>query len=262
MNILITITIFRMIGAHFSVDDTPYEQYKNVFKIAQIFVTNPKSGKPLKNIPELVARCKKWKFVIHGSFVDHPNHFNFAKNLDYELGVSEKVGALGVIIHLHKDVYNHIDTMANIANDHKNTLLWLEINATKPGNNSFETPEKINALFDVMLTKTKNIGLCIDSAHLYSCGTDLGKKKVFEQYFAKLRGDIPIMLHLNDSAKELGSGIDQHAPLGQGNIWKFNNKDTLVRLLHLAEDHGWPVILERNDITEDIKLLKKMGFLR
>jgi endonuclease IV len=112
------------------------------------------------------------------------------------------------------------------------------------------------------------VGLCVDTAHLYSCGFCLDSKQAAKQWLSGLP-DIeinPIMFHLNDSASELGSGRDRHAGLCQGNIWggyENNIVDSgLLEILTWCEDNNAPVILERDPINlnKDLKLLEGLGF--
>ena len=66
------------------------------------------------------------------------------------------------------------------------------------------------------------VGVCLDTCHSFAAGYDLRTKeacdKTFEEFdrivgFNYLRG-----MHLNDAMRPLGSRIDRHSPLGEGEI--------------------------------------------
>ncbi len=72
------------------------------------------------------------------------------------------------------------------------------------------------------LHKKIPIGVCIDTCHIFAAGYDIRTKESLEntlQEFDRLVGiEHLFAFHLNDSIKGLGSRVDRHAPLGQGEI--------------------------------------------
>jgi deoxyribonuclease-4 len=66
------------------------------------------------------------------------------------------------------------------------------------------------------------IFFCIDTAHAYSYGYDVHDAKAREQFIAHLDAAVGfsriVLTHLNDTKERLGSRIDRHAIIGQGNI--------------------------------------------
>ena len=84
--------------------------------------------------------------------------------------------------------------------------------------------------------------------------------------------DVPLMLHLNDSASSLGSGIDKHQTLFEGGIWEDYHPENgvlpiaesgLVYILEWAETNSITTILERHGgdgIISDITNISKLGF--
>ena len=66
------------------------------------------------------------------------------------------------------------------------------------------------------------VGVCLDTCHTFAAGYDLRTREALDATFAEfervvgfgyLRG-----MHLNDAMKPLGSRVDRHAPLGDGEI--------------------------------------------
>ncbi|MDO4320812.1 MAG: deoxyribonuclease IV [Bacteroidales bacterium] len=66
------------------------------------------------------------------------------------------------------------------------------------------------------------VGVCVDTAHAFAAGYDLstdeGFDRVWDEFDSLIGFDMLRGLHLNDSARVLGSRIDRHAPLGHGEI--------------------------------------------
>jgi endonuclease IV len=246
----------------------------------QLFVTGPKNYKSIVSISEahkiatLVSKARA-NIVIHGAYVDYPWSGAPAaiSNIKHELNIADKMGATGVIVHLSSATNSNLEYVLDklgIISRKTQTLLWLEINAAKPTIDTFETPQKITALF-ARIPRSLPVGLCIDTAHLHSLGVSLSTYQLALDWLEGLPSGVPIMIHLNDSAVEVGSGIDRHAPLCKGNIWAAFNPDTgslpittsgLYAILQWATTQNITVVLERNehDIEWDLLLIVKLGF--
>lgn len=105
------------------------------------------------------------------------------------------------------------------------------------------------------------LGLCVDTAHVWTGGVCLRWRAPAAAYCAALDGVVAaiadgptprVLLHLNDSARARGTGPDHHAPLGRGQIWGgaadgTARPDGLAEVVGWAAAHGFPAILERND---------------
>lgn len=85
------------------------------------------------------------------------------------------------------------------------------------------------------------IGVCIDTCHIFAAGYDIRTSEGWNQVlgeFDRLVG-LPFLyaFHMNDSAKELGSRVDRHQPLGEGKIgWEcFHFLMTDSRTRHLPK---------------------------
>ena len=86
------------------------------------------------------------------------------------------------------------------------------------------------------------LGICIDSAHAYAEGYDVGtppgRQVIFEQlgeYASHIK-----LIHLNDSKAEMGSHRDRHEHLGKGTI----GEEKLAGFLHDQLLSAQPVIME------------------
>ena len=70
--------------------------------------------------------------------------------------------------------------------------------------------------------KGSNVGICIDTAHLFAAGYDIRTKGKFKETFRKLSTTIGIekikLFHGNDSKVGLGERKDRHEHMGKGKI--------------------------------------------
>ncbi|HEX8208485.1 MAG TPA: deoxyribonuclease IV [Solirubrobacteraceae bacterium] len=68
----------------------------------------------------------------------------------------------------------------------------------------------------------ERIGICLDSCHLFASGHDIrtesGLSKTLDECVAKVGLERLGSLHLNDSQTPLGSNVDRHADVGEGQI--------------------------------------------
>lgn len=106
------------------------------------------------------------------------------------------------------------------------------------------------------------VGVCIDTCHAFAAGYDLRTAEAFERTFAEfdrtvgfgyLRG-----MHLNDALKPLGSRVDRHAPLGEGEI----GTECFRLIARDSRFDGIPLILETPDEerwADEIALLERFA---
>lgn len=68
----------------------------------------------------------------------------------------------------------------------------------------------------------ERLGFCIDTAHAWGAGIDLGTPEAVDAFVDEVRAALGVdriaMIHLNDSKMELGSRVDRHEHLGAGQI--------------------------------------------
>lgn len=106
------------------------------------------------------------------------------------------------------------------------------------------------------------VGVCIDTCHAFAAGYDLSTEEgcdevftAFEQIvgFEYLKG-----MHLNDAMKPLGSRVDRHSPLGDGQlgitpfryIMQDSRFDNIPLILETPDEARWP---------EEIAMLKSFA---
>ena len=94
-------------------------------------------------------------------------------------------------------------------------------------------------------------GICIDTCHAFSSGYDLRTREGIDRLFSEVGEHIGLdklkLIHLNDSKKPAGSGIDRHEHVGEGfiGIAGFSNILSDKRITRV------PLILETPKKTEE-----------
>lgn len=102
------------------------------------------------------------------------------------------------------------------------------------------------------------LGVCLDTCHIFVAGYELRAEEAYEQtwqeFEAHIGRDKLQVLHVNDAKKPLGSRVDRHAHIGEGEIGMeaFARLVTDPRLSHV------PIILE----TPDSETMHKVNLAR
>jgi endonuclease IV len=198
--------------------------------------------------------------VAHGTYKDFPWNGNpvAMSFIRTEQAVCRYAGISGLVIHL--PAAGETATLARHLKKcfmHFGVRIYLEMIAASPKKSQFHTAKGLRDLFAEIRKETdpelQQVGLCIDTAHLWSSGVDLASAAAATKWLAGLPLDVippdKIMWHLNDSAKPLGCGKDEHAGLFEGEIWKaFKDRpheSGLAVIVKFIRDHGMIAILER-----------------
>ena len=106
------------------------------------------------------------------------------------------------------------------------------------------------------------VGICLDTCHSFAAGYDLSSELACERTFEEFDREVGFQylrgVHLNDALRPLGSRIDRHTPLGEGqigwNCFRFIARDSRFDDL--------PLILETPDESrwaEEIEILNKFA---
>jgi deoxyribonuclease-4 len=107
------------------------------------------------------------------------------------------------------------------------------------------------------------LGVCLDTCHIFAAGYDIRTPEAYEMTFAAFDAEIGLdrlkVIHANDAKKPLGSRVDRHDHIGQGEIGAaaFERLVTDPRLRHI------PVIIETPDSETmhpvNLSLLQRMA---
>ena len=96
-----------------------------------------------------------------------------------------------------------------------------------------------------------DVAVCLDSAHLFEAGDDIAGERGGKQLLGELsrHGILPLvrMWHLNDSKTSLGSRVDRHFHIGEGQI----GLPGFRRILNHRDFRRLPMVLETPKDGED-----------
>ena len=137
-----------------------------------------------------------------------------------------------------------------------NVKLVIE-NTAGQGSNLGYKFEHLGYIIDKIEDKSR-VGICLDTCHTFTGGYDLRTREAYDETmnaFGRIVGFEYLMgMHINDSKPPLGSRVDRHHSLGQGEIgW-----DAFRFIMNDPHMDDIPLILETIDETiwaEEIKAL-------
>lgn len=127
----------------------------------------------------------------------------------------------------------------------KGVKLVLE-NTAGQGSNLGYKFEQLAYIIDKIEDKSR-VGVCIDTCHLFTSGYDIRTKEEYDKTWSEFDKIIGVKylsgMHLNDSKPKLGSRVDRHHSLGQGEIgW-----DAFSFIMNDERMDDIPMVLETID---------------
>ena len=133
----------------------------------------------------------------------------------------------------------------------------LNENTARQGSNLGYKFEHLAHIIDRVEDKSR-VGVCIDTCHMFTAGYDIRTRETYDETwnsFDKIVGREYLMgMHINDSKPPLGSRVDRHHSLGQGEIgW-----DAFKFIMNDSRMDDIPLVLETIDESiwaEEIKAL-------
>ncbi len=253
------------IGAHISISKgldkacNMTEEIKgNTF---QFFTRNPRGGRARKISSVEINTFSKLRESM--SIVPIVGHLPYTVNLaaekketyDFASDIVEKdlergetIGAEYLVVHpgrnkAKKEGLNKIVNLLerNLVNFKGDCLLLLE--TMVGGGSEIGTIEDLKEIFNA-LKGIKNLGVCLDTCHLFAAGWDFRNDETISILKDKLDRYIGLekvkVIHLNDSLHPLSSGKDRHAKICEG----FIGNEGISNLINDAFFGNLPLILE------------------
>ncbi len=251
----------------------------------QIFSRNPRSwkSKPLEAKEIKSFKKKRLQYNIYPVLVHIPYLINLAtpKSKLWKISISayiediirtDMLGAEYFVTHLGAHTGSGFEAglkkfcqglSAVIKKTKPKTMILLETCAGE-GTSLGSRFEDIRYILDNV--KSKNIGVCWDTCHLYAAGYDIKSSKGLDNTIKEFEKKIGLKylkaIHLNDAKKPLGSRVDRHEHIGKGTI----NKDGIRRILNHPKLKALPFIIETpsdnpKDDIENIKIGRRLACL-
>ncbi len=270
------------IGCHLSISNGFYKAAQNAVFIGantfQFFTRNPRGGKAKELDPEDMRKLKE--IMEEHDFAPLFAHGAYTMNLASK---SEKTREFGKMIlkddlirvkeisntyyifhpgsHVgqgsDKGIELIIEALNEAIDEDNDTIILLEGMSGK-GTEIGRNMEELKAIIDGV-KHNDNLGICIDSCHLYSSGYDIVNDLdgVLEEIDRVVGLDRLKAVHLNDSKVEFGSNKDRHEVIGKGTI----GKDAIINMITHPKLRELPFNLETPNELEgyekEIRMLRK-----
>ncbi|MGF1738209.1 deoxyribonuclease IV [Photobacterium satsumensis] len=238
----------KLIGAHVSAAGGVHNSPENANKIGAnafaLFTKNQRqwAAKPLEQdvITAFKARCQQYGFspdaiLPHDSYLINlgaPESEKLEKSRNAFIDEMVRCEQLGLHLlnfhpgsHLKKipenDCLSLIAESINLAHAEVPNVVAVIENTAGQGSNLGWRFEQLASIIEQVEDKSR-VGVCIDTCHAFAAGYDLRSEMATDKTFAEfdqivgmkyLRG-----MHLNDSKGGLGSHLDRHHSLGEGEI--------------------------------------------
>ncbi len=235
------------IGRHMPLGSKPVQALETARAIGcdalQVFVTNPRgwrapapNAKAEEAFRRAATECGLAPIVVHAAYLinlasPRKDFFDLSVGLlRATMDRAQLHGAGSVVFHIG----SHLDSgeeagIARLAEGIRRTLdgapddvrLLLE-NDTGGGGKLGYRFENLAAVLAQLPEYDARLGICLDTAHLWGAGFDIGTPEGAERTLAEADNILGLervpVYHLNDTPKGLGSHLDNHARLGEGVI--------------------------------------------
>lgn len=278
----------RRIGVHTSIAGGIHLSIERARRLGcntvQIFSHSPRSWSLRKITEEEILDFRRLRSLynispvyIHTSYLINLASYKeeVAKKskdlLIEEMKIADALGADYVVLHPGSASDSEQKGFERIIRNLKEALkgryrskLLLENTAGERG----DLTSRIHQLARIMksLNNTSIGGICIDTCHAFQAGYDISRDEGVTALIDEIKGEIGLetlkLLHLNDSKRAFGSGVDRHEHIGKGSIGE-KGFETLLNNPFLL---NVPVILETpkesdEDDLRNLKVVRRLAHL-
>jgi deoxyribonuclease IV len=276
-------SIPRLLGAHMSTAGGLQNSLLTGKEIGcaavQLFTGNPRQWEHAPLSDELVDKFKAAHeqtgmgfTVAHDSYLINlaaPDPFILERSrtaFRKELDRAEMLGIPWVVTHMGASLGSEVDaaldllceSLTGILRDTEGMSVGVALETTAgQGTCLGDTFEQIARVVDGCAAHPR-LGVCMDTCHIFAAGYDLRDRESYErtmETFDRVIGFERLkVIHANDSKKPLGSRVDRHAHIGEGEIGvdAFGWLVTDPRLLHI------PAVIE----TPELEKMHKVNLAR
>jgi len=271
-----------LFGAHVSIaggiEKAPERAVAIGCEVFQIFSRPPQGGNAVQITEELAeklqANLKKYnqkEFYVHTPYIinlastDERIKGNSIRLIREDLERGSALGAKYVMTHLgsakelDRKVANEMVTenFKKVFGKEYKTKLLIEISAGA-GNIIGSTFEDLAYFTDNL--KDYNVGICLDTAHMFASGYDLRDKEAVKATFDKFEKIVGFkylkLFHLNDSKIGFGERKDRHEHIGDGKIGLIGFKALAAE--KRLQPFNFVLETEHDKVAEDIRIMKKI----
>lgn len=268
----------KYFGAHVSASGGVWNAPQNAHNIGAgafaLFTKNQRQwlAAPLtqRDIELFRAACEQYGYgpsqiLPHDSYLinlGHPDAEGLAKSRESFVEEMRRCELLGLDrLNFHpgshlgriglEESLQRVAESINIALEKTKGVTAVIENTAGQGTNLGHEFEQIAYIIDRVEDKSR-VGYCIDTCHAFAAGYDLSSAEACEATFRKIDSIISLDylrgMHLNDAMRPLGSRIDRHERLGEGQIgWecfryiaRAPRFDNMPLVLETIDESLWP----------------------
>ena len=215
--------------------------------------------------PIVAHACYLLNLGSNDPTINERSRQSFKKELERanQLGVDHLVFHPGS--HLGTGEETAITNIANALNDiHRETEGFttrsvLEVTAGQGSAVGYRF-EHLEQILD-RVNEPERVAVCLDTCHMFAAGYDIRSREVWDttwaEFGARIGFDRLVCIHTNDSKKGLGSRVDRHEHIGEGEV----GLEAFRLLMNDPRLMGIPKILETpkdDEMTEDYVNLAKL----
>lgn len=273
------------IGCHVSIgggiQNAPQRAAELGCEIFQLFTRSPRGGAAPKITNDVAfqfkAEMEKWK--QENCYIHTPYYINFASSNSElrkaavricreELERGSIISAKYIMTHLgsstsltasgskftQKDALDLVARgVAEVLKGYRgSTQFLLEISAGA-GNIIGDTFEELGCILE---KADRDIGICVDTAHMFASGYDIKTEEGFREVVKKIESTVGLekvkLVHANDSKIELGGRKDRHDHIGDGKI----GREGFVHMMKQFPRLDFILETEHDKVREDLAALK------
>ena len=231
------------LGVHISIKDGFVGAAKCALETGcegfQMFVGNPRgwSRKPLpekdfEDFKDFRSHTGLWPVVVHLAYLPNPAsedtelYEKSVLTLAEDFGRANALGADFFVLHPGKSKsptgWQRVAQAVNLVLDQiKGPTLWLFENQAGMGSEIATQFSQLARLIAAVKDRQR-VGICFDTCHGFAAGYDLsspaGWEATLQTMEQELGWEMLKLFHLNDCMGELGSKLDRHQHIGQGQI--------------------------------------------
>ena len=270
-------------GTHVSIagglENAPGRAFELGCECFQLFTRSPRGGKPSRLddevIGEFTAECKKYGFenyYVHTPYfinlasIDKKVRNNSIRLIREDLERSSLLKVSCVMTHLgsskgmtrDESIRNVAESVLKILDDYEGSSRLLLENSAGQGDTIGDKFEELEQILD--LVNNNDLGICLDTAHMFGAGYDLRTPEALEQSLKQIDSTFGTerikLIHGNDSKVGLGERKDRHEFIGEGKI----GVGGFEAIINNKKLKGLDLIVENppEEVAKDIKLLKKL----
>jgi deoxyribonuclease-4 len=273
-----------ILGAHESIAGGPANAYGRAeadgAESLQVFTKNARGWKARPLEPEECARFRAearrtgivaiahCSYLVNLAAEDPAVRARSIEGFTDELLRCELLGIGDLVVHpgAHPDERRGIELIAQALDEcleaagGARTRVLLEVTAGQGSS----IGHRFEQLADILarVRRPERVAVCLDSCHLFAAGYDLATPKGYQHTMRQLEetlgADRVKAFHLNDCKKPLGSRVDRHAEIGEGEL----GLEAFRRLVSDERFASIPGVLETPEparFRAHLELLRSLG---